>query len=352
MKQQTAILAEKFRQLMETLPYVSAEFKGLGGRIKAQNDHFQVEEILPYSPCGKGEHLYVTVKRSGWNTLEVARSLAGAAGIPTSQVGFGGRKDKNALVVQTFSLCLDQTSATLSLEKQLSRLPFEIIAINRHTNKIKIGHVAANRFKILLSQVEPQSIGPALRIAATLTGKGIANYYGPQRFGRGGANIQRALHLALVDSRIRRPDRFMVSVFQALLFNTYLNTRFQQGLAFTMLEGDIAKKTDTGGIFLVDDQNEANQRFNDHRIVYTGPIYGHKMLAARKTAGALEQQVLASTGLAPERLKHIRARGSRRPAILFLEKIKIEPAPNGLWFEFTLPSGAYATVIMREFIKD
>ncbi len=343
------LLTERFRNQLEKLPYVSAGLEGMGGRIKAEPDHFQVEEILPYTASGQGEHIYVTIRRKGHNTLDVARQLARAAGISASKVGFGGRKDKNALTTQTFSLAVGQK---VGIEKKLARLPFEILSINRHTNKIKTGHVAANCFRILLSGIQNTALAAARRIADVLMEKGIANFYGPQRFGHNGANIQRALKLALEGPAGRRPDRFMVSVFQSLLFNSYLAERHRQGRMFKMLAGDVARKTDTGGIFVVDDAVEANQRFQRHQLVYTGPIYGHKMLAAQHAAGKLEAKILAATGLDHDGLKRLRARGLRRPAIIFLQGIEIRPDPDGLWFEFTLPSGAYATVVMREFMKE
>ncbi len=346
-----SLLAERFRYEMENLPYVCAAREGIGGRIKAEPEHFRVEEILPYGACGQGEHVYVTVRRKGYNSPDVARRLARAAGIGASKVGFGGRKDKNALTTQTFSLAVGQKTAAATVEKKLAGLPFEILAVDRHTNKIKTGHVAANRFRILLSGVESASLPEAREIAAILVVKGVPNFYGPQRFGRNGANIERALKLALGGPAGRRPDRFMVSVFQSLLFNSCLTLRHRQGDLFSMLEGDVARKTDTGGIFVVQDAAEANQRFRQHKIVYTGPIYGHKMLAARRAAGRLEAKILEAAGIAAQDFKRLRARGSRRPAIIFPETIDIRPDPGGLLFEFTLPSGAYATVVMREFTR-
>ncbi len=347
----TRLLADRLRREMEDLPYVFAGPDGVGGRIKAEPDHFQVEEILPYEACGRGDHLYVTVRRKGLNTLDVARRLARAAGIAASRVGFGGRKDKTAIATQTFSLETGARIPAKAIEKALAGLPIEILSVDRHTNKIKTGHVAANRFRILLSGVTAAALPAARLIAGTLVEKGLPNYYGPQRFGHKGANIERSVRLVLEGSGKRRPDRFMVSVFQSLLFNTYLVTRRRQGNLFKILAGDVARKTDTGGIFVVQDAAEANQRFERHQIVYTGPIYGRKMMAARQAAGRLETEIPAALGIEPEIFRQLRSRGSRRPAIIFPERIRIEPDPEGLWFEFTLPSGAYATVVMREFTR-
>ena len=40
------------------LPYLTGEFPGIGGRIKARAEDFFVQEIPLYEPAGEGEHIY------------------------------------------------------------------------------------------------------------------------------------------------------------------------------------------------------------------------------------------------------------------------------------------------------
>jgi hypothetical protein len=61
--------------MMSPLPYAAATLPGIGGIIKATPEHFVVEEVLPYAACGEGEHVYVTFRRTGWNTADAARSM-------------------------------------------------------------------------------------------------------------------------------------------------------------------------------------------------------------------------------------------------------------------------------------
>jgi tRNA pseudouridine13 synthase len=118
----------------------------------------------------------------------------------------------------------------------------------------------------------------------------------------------------------------------------------------TILDGDIAKKTDTGGMFPVEDAKEAAERFADQKIVYTGPIFGYKMRSAEGTAALGEACVLDRFGLSLQAFKPLRASGSRRPAVIYPENLMIESAPEGLCLRFTLPKGAYATTLLREFM--
>jgi tRNA pseudouridine13 synthase len=113
----------------------------------------------------------------------------------------------------------------------------------------------------------------------------------------------------------------------------------------------VVRKTDTGGMFIVDDIVEAAQRFSARRIVTTGPIYGHKMMAAVDRAGEMEKRILQSLELDPHVFLTLKAPGSRRPAQLLLEDLDISPHTEGLLFSFTLPSGAYATTVLREFLR-
>ena len=239
---------ERLKQCSQHLPFVTDHLQGVGGEIKAAPEHFQVEEILPYAPCGEGEHLFVTLRRSGWNTADVAAALAERFKLKSVDVGWGGRKDKRAVTTQTFSLHLPVAVNNTQAETALAELPFDILAVERHGNKLKTGHVAGNRFSILLTGVGSDAVEAAETIADAIRRNGIPNFYGEQRFGSQMANIDRAMHFI----EQRRParakkDAFMVSVLQSALFNLWLNERLQRDQYQTILSGDVAQKTDYRG---------------------------------------------------------------------------------------------------------
>jgi tRNA pseudouridine13 synthase len=118
-----------------------------------------------------------------------------------------------------------------------------------------------------------------------------------------------------------------------------------------LLSGDVAKKTDTGGIFVVEDAAAEQPRLDAGEITYTGPMFGAKMRAAQGPAGEHEAALLDEEGLDQSRLKRAGLAGARRPARLMLGELSLEPAPEGLWLGFALPKGAYATTLLREFTK-
>ena len=145
--------------------------------------------------------------------------------------------------------------------------------------------------------------------------------------------------------------KLLLSAYQSALFNAWLVERIRNGWFETVLQGDLAKKTDTGGLFEVEDAAVESERFRERKITYTGPIYGAKMRWATGKPGDLEQEVLSSKGVSVETLNRARLNGSRRTARLFVGDLEIEEHPRGVCFTFSLPKGAYATTLMREFMK-
>jgi tRNA pseudouridine13 synthase len=343
--------APDFRRMLAEPPFITGHLPGIGGAIKAIPEHFQVEEVLPYAPSGEGEHVFVKLRRAGWNTADVGAALGKIFELKGADVGWGGRKDKNAVTTQTFSLRLPMDLPLTTVETRLRPLPFDIIELQRHGNKLKTGHVASNRFRIVVSGPEPQADARAAAIAAALKSNGAPNYYGEQRFGYQYRNLDRAAALVRRGKAHGKKEAFTVSVLQSALFNCWLIERIRRGQFTSLLQGDVARKTDTGGLFVVDDLQEARQRFEAGRITYTGPIYGHKMMPAAGPAGDYEKELLDRFGLAPAAFKPLRAPGSRRAATIHLHDLSIQTVCHGLEFTFTLPAGAYATTVLREFTR-
>lgn len=343
---------ETLKSTIEKLPCITEDLPGTGGRLKVTPEHFQVEEVLPYAPAGVGEHVFVTLKRTGWNTVDVAQAISRHLGLEISRIGWGGRKDKHAVTTQTFSLQISEKIPLKEIQGQLAELPFEIIAAKRHGNKLKIGHVKENRFRIVLSGCGDGAQERAQIIRRRLAATGVPNFFGEQRFGEQGHNMDKGIALFSRPFRSRRKsEKFTVSVVQSALFNAWLKHRIAGGDFNRIISGDIAKKTDTGGLFTVSDVHEANERFATKAIIYTGPIYGYKMMATADAAGAIESELLGGFGLKPEDFKRFRSPGSRRPALLHLSDLTVTSDPEGLVFSFTLPAGAYATIVLREFMK-
>jgi tRNA pseudouridine13 synthase len=339
-------------QPVAALPFITADLPGVGGEIKATPAHFVVEEMPLYEPVGEGEHVYVCLTREGWTSRALQKRLAEVLALREVDVGCAGLKDKNARVTQTFSLLLrDVDEATVARRIQ-DALPVEVVWVRRHRNKLRAGHLLGNRFRVVVRHPGPDAVAQAEAIAQALRARGVPNYYGAQRFGMGGDNALRGREILLGRGpRERWLRRFLLSAYQSALFNAWLAERVRRGWFDLLLTGDVAKKTDTGGLFDVVDAQVERPRFERQEITYTGPIYGARMRWAGGEPGELERQVLTAAGATVEMLRRARLDGSRHTARLFPWELDIEPHPEGLLFTLALPKGAYATTILREFMK-
>jgi len=337
---------------MEPLPYITPGDPGIGGLLKAEADCFVVEEIPLYEPEGEGEHIYLRLAREGWNTRDIQKALAKLFGLKAVDVGYAGLKDKQARVTQTFSLAMRNTDEETVAGRVREALPFEVLGAGRHKNKLKSGHLLGNRFRILVLDPHEDTLSRAEAIRRTLEDRGLPNFYGEQRFGARGQNVEKGRE-ALMGKGPREKwlRKLLLSAYQSALFNAWLVERIRNGWFETVLQGDLAKKTDTGGLFEVEDAAVESERFRERKITYTGPIYGAKMRWATGKPGDLEQEVLSSKGVSVETLNRARLNGSRRTARLFVGDLEIEEHPRGVCFAFSLPKGAYATTLMREFMK-
>jgi tRNA pseudouridine13 synthase len=112
----------------------------------------------------------------------------------------------------------------------------------------------------------------------------------------------------------------------------------------------LAKKHDTGGIFWVEDLEREQQRFENKEISFTAPMYGYKMKDAKYDASELEDRVLSSFNVDKKDFRRNHVKGTRRNGRL-LPEIIIDDNKDGLELSFMLPKGAYATTVLREFMK-
>ena len=87
-----------------SMPYSTEESLGIGGRLRAKPEHFEVHEIPLYAAEGAGEHLYVNLTKVNQTTKQVQGQLARLFSIRPQDVGFAGLKDKYAKTSQTFSI--------------------------------------------------------------------------------------------------------------------------------------------------------------------------------------------------------------------------------------------------------
>lgn len=331
----------------DRLPLVTPDLPGTGGVIRTQPDDFLVEEIPAYLPSGTGGHAYLKIHKRGHTTRDVVLALVGA-GVAEKRIGVAGLKDKSAVTVQWLSLPASEEAASAALA-ELDGVT--ILERSHHTNKLAMGHLRGNRFTIRIRGVDPDAASRARAIIGRLAEVGAPNWFGPQRFGRFGANAWDGWRIVTGEAvpGAHRLKRFFVSSLQSLLFNRLLAQRLAAGTYARVVDGDWARKHDTGGTFLVADGAGESPRAERLEISATIPLYGRKVKLSPDTAGAIEAAALDALGLT---WGHFTSRrGDRRSTRLALANVEVAQTDDDLTLTFALPKGSYATALLRELMK-
>lgn len=294
--------------------YITHEVPGIGGRIKVRPEDFLVDEMPLYQPSGSGEHIYLFIEKRNLSTLDVVHILARHFGVRREAIGFAGMKDRNAITRQVFSV--HTPGKTPEEFPQLEHERLSVQWADLHNNKLRLGHLAGNRFSIRVRDVGIGEIRNAKRALDIVSARGVPNRFGPQRFGRalnnhriGRAIVQcdfegvlrellapegelsephaRARELFLEKKydealaalpRTAHPERnalralarganargavlgldrnaktFFLSAVQSAVFNHVLDLRLSDGTFDRLLPGDVAMKHENRACFDVDD---------------------------------------------------------------------------------------------------
>ncbi len=331
-----------------------------GGKLGPEPEDFQVDEVPLYELSGNGQHLFVRLRKRGLTTQQLLKHVAKASGTRERDIGVAGQKDKHAVTTQWISLLAHEV-----LAPEEWQLPDEVsvVEVTRHDNKLRTGHVAGNRFRIRLVDVpNPEAAEP---IRQKLAQEGMPNFFGAQRFGAELSNLDKAIRFLEEQSTAksrRKPPRFITklypSVVQAEVFNRYVQRRLDVGLD-QLLSGEVVRLEGSPKHFIVEDPQRELPRLAEKDIHLTGPIWGPKMLAPQQQALELEQAALQSLGLSEQQLAALAklAPGARRDLLVHPRDLqaRAETASDGracLVLEFFLPSGAYATEVIRQFTHD
>jgi tRNA pseudouridine13 synthase len=317
------------------------------GVLKAQPGDFRVEEILGFAPDGGTAHRLLQVEKTDANTLYVARLLAREAGLRPPDVGFAGLKDRRAVATQWFSVPAGRVPREWA---GFEGPGFRVLAALPHSRKLRRGALAGNRFAITLRQLEGDLAALSGRLASLAT-DGVPNYFGPQRFGREAANLRRVLEW-LQDGRlssVREERGFVFSAARALAFNAVLAARVEAGSWNRLLPGEVVSLDGSASVFAAAEIDAAlTARCSGFDVHPSGPLPGRGGLQPGGEAGGVEVAALADYAGLAAALDAAGVEAARRA-------LRVRPAEmthsidgTDLKLGFTLPRGAFATVVLRE----
>ena len=325
----------------------------MGGRVaraelKARPADFLVDEKLDVSGCTGGEHLLLRIEKTGDNTEFVARQLAELAGCRHFDVGFCGLKDRHAITRQWFSVYRPGLeSEDDSLRSRVAET-WPVLDRCRGQKKLRRSDHQSNRFEITLTEVNGQK--DAINDALTqLANVGCPNYFGPQRFGHQGGNLDRAVSMdpaKMISGRGRHGKKrgrgrsssgggesknvLYFSAARSWLFNEVLAHRVDAGNWRELLEGEPGLP-------------ELPAK------VVTGPMWGDGGTEALSTQGELERAVVSRAPDIESVFALTRMKPERRRLILMPEDMRWEwTGVDRLLISFGLAPGQYATTLLGD----
>ncbi len=321
-------------------------------RSRSSPEEFQVEEVSLFPPSGRGTHTHLWVEKRLRTTDDVLRTLARELDLQQRAVGYAGRKDRLAVTRQWFSVPVTDAERLASLEIAGAR----VLARERHDERLRVGQLVGNRFRLQVREVDEAAGHAAAETLARLHERGLANRFGPQRFGHDGRNVERGRRI--LASRYLRGDRrralLMVSALQSEVFNRVLERR--TAALDELLPGDLAIVHATADYLLVTDPAAVADRVAAFEISATGPIFGTKMRRPQGEAAALEDAVMTELDLpAAGRLflpRGLRLFGDRRPLRVRPKDARAVWRDGVLELRFELPAGSYATVLLEELFPE
>ena len=181
-----------------------------------------------------------------------------------------------------------------------------------------------------------------------------------------------------------------VHSLQSVAFNKTIRARINANMSLsTPVEGDIVGRVDENGQLETSSMVNVEQRTLNRisrncklgRLVVTGQLPGSRIEKSEGIVGEIEKSVLEEMDLADttwkvEQIGRLTTKGTRRPLVTTFSEFQYESVPiagektmgerwtegvkeGELWhpegacirFRFTLPSGSYATTLLREFMR-
>lgn len=312
----------------------------IGFKFFQTPDDFIVDEVMKTEFKGKGNYLIIHVKKVEITTWDMIAVFAEYFAIPAQKIGYAGLKDKHATTTQYISV-------DASYEKMLKKFhhkQIKILKTIRHSNSIRMGDLAGNRFSINLHFVDNIDAGRIEKVARKIAKNGLPNYFGYQRFGRDNDSIQQAKDMIKGDIFIEdtKIKNFLISIYQSTFFNDWLRERVELSREkndgkFLLLDGDVYQ--DTKGK-LSTPKIMPKKEFESKKLVPTGLLCGRDVFRARDEAGKIEQNYDD---------EFLQDKGYRREALIYPQDIECTYVKKQtmLTISFTLPKGSYATVFLE-----
>ena len=316
--------------------------------LRQYPEDFIVQEDLGYEPEGDGEHHYLFIRKIGENTDWVARQLANFCQVSPRDVAYAGKKDRHAMTQQWFSVHLPKSRRTINWAL-FGGDTIKVLRSEKGRRKIKLGNLKGNRFDITLRNVSNMD---ALLERVELLKNGVPNYFGEQRFGQEFGNLfyGAAMLAGEHEERARHKRGLYISAIRSYLFNCTLSDRINQHRWSLPELGDVLIEDYTQRCQIFEQDNvEQLARFNALDLHLSAPMWGQSELYSKFAVAEHEQAVADRYPELSKGLEQLGLRQERRGVRLVPRDLEVTVRAEGeCTLGFSLPSGSFATSILRE----
>ncbi len=304
------------------------------GLFRRQLDDFIVDENLGFELTGSGEHVYLHIEKRGDNTAWLARQIARLAEVQPMDVGYAGLKDRHGVTRQWFSVYFPKGEEPSWTE--INSETVSLLEVCRHNKKLRRGSHASNRFCIRLHDLKGRLDDLEERLTRVAQ-QGVPNYFGQQRFGHDGNNLNEAQRLLVEGGKIKNRQKrgLILSAARSYLFNRVLSARVANGSWQTLLGGE---------------PSLPSAQSSESSVLPTGPLWGRGRPLGAGECEAFESAELSSLNAWKEGLEHVGLSQERRLLSLVPEQFSANLDQASLEVTFCLPPGTYATAILRELL--
>jgi len=352
--------------MLPELAYLHGKPKSTG-LLRLKQSDFRVFEQLPFLPCGEGEHLLIHIRKTGANTVFVARELAKYFKVKEQLVSYAGLKDRFAVAEQWFGVHVPGKQ-----EYDLNDLTIEgveVLSYKRHNKKLRTGALTGNRFELILRNIT--DLKALYERWEKIVEHGVPNYFGEQRFGIDGGNIDKALALFSGSKVKDKKKRGMyLSAARSYIFNDIINERIKQDIFSKVQVGDVVMLAGTQSVFRLDEIDDViKQRLKDKDVDITASMWGAGELMTDVQPKIFEQEVADNHNEFSQGLPRFGLKQERRRIRLVIDGADIEVFSNdtspdeistneisvndtlpAVKISFSLAAGSYATTVLRELI--
>jgi tRNA pseudouridine13 synthase len=322
------------------------------GRLRCAPEDFQVQEALSFEPSGKGDHVYLVVQKRQLTTEAVSQAIARLANVSVRHVGYAGLKDRNAVTSQWFSV--DLAGKPEPDWGQLESDSVRLQSASRHERKLKRGSIEANKFHLIVRHLHADKEQLESRLTQVQR-RGVPNYFGEQRFGIEENNLHAAIDMFTTGRKVknRHLRGLYYSAARSFLFNQVLSYRVGHSLWDQAVSGDAMVLQGSRSFFVATSIDDSiRQRLLTGDIHPSGPLWGRGEPATQGEAKALELKVLEPYHQLRQGLERHGLEQQRRALRLPVSNFQWEFAGQDLLhLRFALPSGAYATSVVRELVS-